>query len=143
MKDLKRFAKRVFPERFADEELVYVERKHPLLLIKELFLYGLVLALIAALPRYASRGPEIAKIVSWDKFWMIYMGAGAVVSALAYARYYEWKYDLFLVTNQRIIDYNRYFPFRRIVTEAELTRVQDSSYTVPGPGGQLFDYGNH
>lgn len=132
----------LFPEKFKDEEVVYLCRRHKVLLILDEVKVIMALAALAALPIIIKR----YDISFFDEYKglsaAVYAAAFAFLALALYARYYNWKYDLYIITDQRVIDSNRYFPFRKVFTEAELKKVQDSTYDVPDALGFFFHFGN-
>jgi len=133
---------KIFPEKFKQEGVVYICRRHKVLLIVDEVKVLIALAALIALPIVLDK----YEITLFDEYrgllTALYITAFALVATAFYARYYNWKYDLYIITNQRVIDSNRYFPFRKVFTEADLEKVQDSSYNVPGALGFFFHFGN-
>jgi len=60
----------------------------------------------------------------------------------AYKAYFDWRHDIYVVTNMRIIDYNKYFPWRKSITEANLSKIQDTHFNIPGLFGRMLGYGS-
>lgn len=139
---LRDYINRLFPEKFNGEDVVYICRRHKVLLlvdeIKVLFALAIIVAIPAILNKYEINYIDKHKNI----FTIFYIASLAFILLSFYAKYYNWKYDLYIITNQRIIDSNRYFPFRKVFTEAELGKVQDSTYYVPGALGYFFRFGN-
>lgn len=59
-----------------------------------------------------------------------------------FRKYIMWYYTTFVITNQRIIDYDQKGLFHRQVSEAVFEKIQDVSYNKKGPTQTLFNYGN-
>jgi membrane protein YdbS with pleckstrin-like domain len=52
-----------------------------------------------------------------------------------------WYYNVFIITNQRIIDLNQRGFFERVVSEASYEKVQDVSYRIKGVWQVILRYG--
>lgn len=59
-----------------------------------------------------------------------------------YIRFIDYYLDLWIVTNSRIIDIAQNGLFDRIITELELSRIQDVTTDVRGVFGTIFHYGD-
>ncbi|RPI55738.1 MAG: PH domain-containing protein [Chloroflexi bacterium] len=54
----------------------------------------------------------------------------------------NWGNDLYIVTNDRIIDTERLpLGFRSRRTETTFDKIQNVSFTIPGPVATIFDFG--
>ncbi len=58
------------------------------------------------------------------------------------AKFLHWFFNIFIVTNDRIIDIDFINLLYKDVAEAQLSRVQDISYNQKGIFGTMFNYGN-
>ena len=54
----------------------------------------------------------------------------------------HWFFNIYIVTNERIIDIDFKFLLYKHFSEAELHKIQDISFTSSGLGATLFNYGN-
>lgn len=57
---------------------------------------------------------------------------------------YSWVvyyFDVFVITDQRVIDIQQTGIFRRSVVEAPMSRIQDVTYNIAGFFATLFNYG--
>ena len=59
-----------------------------------------------------------------------------------YGQFIDYYLDLWIVTNDRIIDMEQHGLFRRTSTELDLFRIQDVTANITGVFGTLFDYGD-
>lgn len=84
------------------------------------------------LPLFSFRWPGVLVFV-------VAVGAGLLVLARTYA---EWRGNVFIVTDRRVIDVDRRGFFDRIVSEAPYDRVQDVSYGLKGAGGAILGCGS-
>lgn len=54
----------------------------------------------------------------------------------------HWFFNIYIVTNERIIDIDFKFLLYKHFSQAELNKIQDISFTSSGIGATLFNYGN-
>ncbi len=65
-----------------------------------------------------------------------------VTTGFALLNFLHWFFNIYIVTNERVIDIDfQYLLFKRF-SQAELERIQDISYTTGGIFATVFYYGN-
>ncbi len=65
-----------------------------------------------------------------------------VIAGFALVNFLHWFFNIYIVTNERVIDIDfQYLLFKRF-SQAELERIQDISYTAGGIIATVFNYGN-
>lgn len=65
-----------------------------------------------------------------------------VTVGFALVSFLHWFFNIYIVTNERVIDIDfQYLLFKRF-SQAELERIQDISYTAGGIFATVFHYGN-
>lgn len=65
-----------------------------------------------------------------------------VTTGFALVSFLHWFFNIYIVTNERVIDIDfQYLLFKRF-SQAELERIQDISYTAGGIFATIFHYGN-
>ena len=131
--------RRLFREQFPDERVILLLRKDLVFLLagmwQEILLaLGLVALVVAGL------------ILDWELvhkgwFWIAWLLGVLAVASWGFVDWFNWRYDLYIITDRRIVDSTRRFPFRKKLAEAQLDRVQDTSYTKDGLLANLFNYG--
>ncbi len=124
------------------EQVLLLCRRHWFFLYPRLVL----LVLVAIVPLIAlwvalgaadaldGAGRNVALIVSF--LWLLLWGVRTFLFK------YRYDNDIWVVTNQRIIDSVRTMPWNLRVTSADLTDVVDTSVNRSGVIRTLFDYGN-
>ncbi len=127
-------AKRYFEDQFDDEEVLFVFRKHPVVMRK-----GLILAafgpLIGVLP--AGLKPELGFGVLFGG-----MGAGFVLGGLLmFPSWLSWFYSVFIVTDQRLIQITQKGLFHRSVVDLSLSQIQMVNYEIAGLQETLLGFG--
>ena len=123
-----------FADQFDDEEVLFIFRKHPIVMRK-----GLV---------FGSLGPLIGIIPSAIKptlgfGW--FFGGFALGCLLGLAIYFPswiaWYYSLFIVTDQRFIQITQKGLFHRSVVDIGLNQVQMVNYEIAGLQETLLGFG--
>ena len=116
-----------------DEELVEILHRHWPSFAKP-GLISLVLIIVPLLFIKFIIASSAATIVL-----LVYLAG--VLAYLGY-RWVTWYFDVFIITDQRIIDIEQKGVFHRTVSEASLGRVQDVTYTVQGFLATLMNFGS-
>ncbi|RTK94248.1 PH domain-containing protein [Candidatus Saccharibacteria bacterium] len=123
-----------FDDQFDDEEVLFVFRKHPIVMRK-----GLILAclgpLIGVLP--AAIQPTLG-----FGFFFGGLAAGFVLGFLfILPSWIAWYYSVFIVTDQRFIQITQKGLFTRSVVDLGLSKIQSTNYEVRGVQATLLGFG--
>lgn len=65
-----------------------------------------------------------------------------LVIAFIYEQFLSWYFNVYIVTDERVIDYDFYNLLYKDVTDADLPKVQDVSVKMGGVAQVLFNYGD-
>lgn len=123
-----------FEDQFDDEEVLFVFRKHPLVMRKGLIL-GMLCLLIGVIP--AAVKPDLG--FGW---FLGGLGIGAIVGLLVFApSWISWYYSVFIVTDQRLIQITQKGLFHRSVVDMRLSQIQMVNYQVAGLQETLLGFG--
>jgi hypothetical protein len=127
-------ADKYFEDQFDDEEVLYVFRKHPVVMRK-----GLILAmfgpLIGVIP--ATIRPELG--FGW---FFGGLAAGIVLGILAMLpSWISWYFSVFIVTDQRLIQVTQKGLFNRSVIDMGLGQIQMVNYQIAGLQETLLGFG--
>ncbi len=52
-----------------------------------------------------------------------------------------WWWDVYILTNKRVIDFDQKTLFHKVVSEADLNNIQDTTYEIKGLWQTIFNYG--
>ena len=123
-----------FEDQFDDEEVLYVFRKHPIVMRKGLVL-GMLGPLIGIIP--AAVKPDLG-------FGIFFGGlAGGILLGLLlfFPSWIGWHFSVFIITNQRFIQITQKGLFHRAVADISLTQIQSINYEVSGLQETLLGFG--
>jgi hypothetical protein len=127
-------ADKYFDDQFDDEEVLYVFRKHPIVMRKGLVL-GMFGPLIGVLP--ATFKPELG--FGW---FFGGLALGILLGILLYLpSWIAWYFSVFIVTDQRLIQITQKGLFHRSVVDMGLNQIQMVNYQVVGLQETLLGFG--
>jgi Bacterial PH domain len=127
-------AEKYFDDQFDDEEVLYVFRKHPIVMRKGLILcmFG---PLIGVLP--ATFRPELG--FGW---FFGGLALGVLLGVLLYLpSWIAWYFSVFIVTDQRLIQITQKGFFHKSVVDMGLNQIQMVNYQVVGLQETLLGFG--
>jgi hypothetical protein len=123
-----------FDDQFEDEEVLYVFRKHPVVMRKGLILL-MVGPLLGIMP--AAFKPSLG--FGW---FFGGLAIGIVLSAVLFLPHWvAWFYSVYIVTDQRFIQINQKGFFNKSVVDIGLNQVQMVNYEIAGFQETLFGFG--
>ncbi|PIR76616.1 MAG: hypothetical protein COU32_01180 [Candidatus Magasanikbacteria bacterium CG10_big_fil_rev_8_21_14_0_10_42_10] len=124
------------------EQIVYEIRRHPITFIPIAFLFLVLLLVPVILYALISRifpellmGPR-----SYPLLVLLVSAYTLTMYLLFYVRFIDYYLDLWIVTNDRIIDIEQHNLFARSITELDLFRIQDVTVEMHGMFATLFNY---
>ena len=134
MKPHKKINNKIFRGQREDENIILVLHRHPATLFLSITKPLIIaIAIIIVLVVYVYSNPMLFSIL----FIMLLLSLIWV--------FYEWLcwwLDIFIVTDQRIIDIDQKSLFNKRVSEATWDKVQDVTYEIKGVTATFFDYGS-
>jgi hypothetical protein len=132
-----------FEDQFDDEEVLFVFRKHPIVMRKGLVfgmgawligpVYTIVLTMIYA------HNPE--KYPSISFFFLSLLASIAIGTIIFLPSYMSWYFSVFVVTNQRLIQITQKGFFHRSVVDMGLGQIQMVNYEIAGLQETLLGFG--
>ena len=129
-----------FPDQFDDEEVLYVFRKHPIVMRK-----GLIFASIGLLV-----GPLYTLILTYTNtanpptltfFFLSFLVSIGISGLLFFPAWMSWHFSVFIVTDQRFIQITQKGLFHRSVVDMGLGQIQMVNYEVSGLQETLLGFG--
>lgn len=123
-----------FEDQFDDEEVLFVFRKHPVVMRKGLVL-GLMGPLIGIIP--AAINPNLGLNMFFGG-----LVAGILLGILVFSpSWVSWHFSVFIVTDQRFIQITQKGLFHRAVSDLGLSQIQSVNYVVSGLQETLLGFG--
>jgi len=131
-----------FPGQMEGEKVIVYERKHWLVLLESLWLpllLVLICGLIACFITVLSRGKAQASPVILTFLWLVMVGPGLCWCSW---EVWDWRNDLYIVTNERVIHIERGPLVREMRDEASLEVIQDVHIVIKGKLRNVLDVGD-
>jgi hypothetical protein len=121
-----------FADQFDDEEVLFVFRKHPIVMRRGLII-GMLALLLGSLPSLF--------YLTYSSYF-IGLGCGAVVGAIFFLpSWIGWYFSVFIVTDKRLIQITQKGLFHRSVIDMGLNQIQMVNYQVAGLQETLLGFG--
>jgi len=129
-----------FDDQFDDEEVLYVFRKHPVVMRK-----GLIFGMAAWLV-----GPVYVMVLSllhpdnppsMGLFGLCLLGSIVLGTIIFMPWYISWYFSVFIVSDQRFIQITQKGLFNRTVVDMSLNQIQMVNYQVAGLQETLLGFG--
>lgn len=129
-----------FPDQFDDEEVLFVFRKHPIVMRR-----GLIFGSIGLLA-----GPLYTLILTYVKpdnpptmtfFYLSFVVSIGLCALLFFPSWMSWYYSVFVTTDQRFIQITQKGFFHRSVVDMSLPQIQMVNYEVAGFNETVLGFG--
>ena len=126
-----------FETKDKDEKIILLLRRHPITNLKWILL-TIVLIIVPSFVKYFGilesfpSGFDFVITLSWYLFIMAYV----------LENFLSWYFNVYFVTNHRVIDVDFYNLIDKKVSDANIEKIQDVSYTNFGVPRILFNYGD-
>jgi uncharacterized membrane protein YdbT with pleckstrin-like domain len=129
-----------FDDQFDDEEVLFVFRRHPIVMRKGL-IFGMGAWLI---------GPVYVLILTYAQpnnppslgLFGLSLLASIIIGTLVFMPWYiSWYFSVFIVTDQRFIQITQKGMFKRSVVDMSLNQIQMINYEVAGLQETLLGFG--
>ncbi len=131
-KDKQEQPEKLFEDQFDDEEVLFVFRKHPVVMRKGL-IFSMLAILAGTIPSLVK--PELS-------YFFIGLAAGFALGILIFMPYWiAWYYSVYIVTDQRLIQISRKGLFSKTVVDMSLDQIQSMNYSVSGLQETLLKFG--
>lgn len=123
-----------FEDQMDDENVLFVFRKHPIVMRKGL-VFGMLGPLVGILP--AAIKPDLGFGVFFGG-----LAAGIILGLLIFfPSWISWHFSVFIVTDQRFIQITQKRLFSRAVADLGLNQIQSINYEVSGLQETLLGFG--
>jgi len=132
--------RKYFEDQFDDETVLYVFRKHPIVMRK-----GLIISSVAVLvgPLYVLAMTYINpdNPPSMNFFFLSILGSFILSAILFLPSWMSWHFSVYIVTDQRLIQITQKGFFSRSVVDMSLRQIQMVNYEVAGLNETLLGFG--
>jgi len=124
--------KKYFDDQLDDEELLYVFKKHPIVMRRGL-IYAMIAILLGTLPSLMK--PEYSYLFGG-------LAAGFILAAIVMMpSWISWNYSVYIVTDQRLIQISQRGFWNKSVVDIGLNQIQMVNYEVAGLEETLLGFG--
>lgn len=121
-----------FEDQFDDEEILYVFKKHPIVMRKGLIVSSLALLL----------GTVPALIEATYAWFFGGLAGGLLLSILVFMPFWiTWYFSFYVITNQRMLQISRKGLFSHSTVGLSIDQIQMVNYQVSGVEQSLLGYG--
>lgn len=129
-----------FEDQFDDEEVLYVFRKHPVVMRR-----GLIISSVAVLV-----GPLYTLVLTYLRpesppsvtFFFLSMAASFILAGILFMpTWISWYFSVYIVTDQRFIQITQRGFFSRSVVDMSLRQIQMVNYQVAGLSETVLGFG--
>jgi hypothetical protein len=134
-------AKKEFPGQFQDEDVLFVFKRHPIVMRKGLIIMMVTILIGALVGMFMSR--DSATIPTFLKQFFTPIGIGFAVGAVGLFYYWiGWYYSICIVTNKRLLQIKQKGIFKsRSVNDINLGRILSVNYEISGMLETLLGFG--
>lgn len=130
-----------FPDQFEDEEVLYVFRKHPIVMRRGIIWgsLGLLVGPLYTLILTYTRPPE--QVPTMTFFYLSFLVSVILAAILFFPSWMSWHFSVFVVTDKRFIQITQKGLFHRSVVDMALPQIQMINYEVSGLQETLLGFG--
>jgi hypothetical protein len=129
-----------FPDQFDDEEVLYVFRKHPIVMRRGL-IWGSLGLLVGPLYTLILTYTHSANPPTLTFFYLSFLVSIGIASLLFFPSWMSWYYSVFIVSDKRFIQITQRGFFHRSVVDMALNQIQMVNYEVSGLQETLLGFG--
>jgi hypothetical protein len=129
-----------FPDQFDDEEVLYVFRKHPIVMRRGL-IWGSLGLLVGPLYTLVLTYTNSANPPSLNFFYLSFLVSIGLAALLFFPSWMSWYYSVFIVSDQRFIQITQKGFWHRSVVDMGLSQIQMVNYEISGLQETLLGFG--
>lgn len=129
-----------FEDQFEGEEVLFVFRKHPIVMRRGL-IFGLAAWLIGPIYTLILTYVRPNDLPSMTFFFLSLLGSILIGCLILFPSWIGWYYSVFIVTDQRLIQITQKGLFNRSVVDLSLSQIQMVNYQIAGLQQTLLGYG--
>lgn len=129
-----------FDDQFDDEEVLYVFRKHPIVMRKGL-IWGSIGLLVGPVYTLVMTFMHPDSPPSLTFFYLSFLASLVVSGILFFPAWMSWFFSVFILTDQRFIQITQKGFFHRSVSDIPLNLIQSINYQISGVEQTLLGFG--
>ncbi len=128
----KKLPHKYFSDQYDDEEVLLVFNKHPVVMRKGL-IFGMLAIALGTIPSFFK--PEMSVLG-------LGLLGGLVLGGLVFLpSWINWRFSIYIITDQRLIQITQKGLFKRSVVDLALTQIQMVNYSINGFQETLLGFG--
>ncbi|OGY31099.1 MAG: hypothetical protein A3A61_04040 [Candidatus Woykebacteria bacterium RIFCSPLOWO2_01_FULL_43_14] len=132
-----------FDNQLEGEKIVLVLRKHWFTNLRWVFTSVVLLFFPAILLNVLLVGsPELVNSVPLNYQMVLTLLWYLMVLGFTFEQFLMWYFNVYIVTNKRIVDVDFFGLFYKQISETEIDKVQDITHRVAGIPNTFFNYGD-
>lgn len=133
-------AHKYFEDQFDDEEVLFVFRKHPIVMRKGLVWasLGLLVGPLATLVMVYARPDDPP---SMNFFFLSLLASFVLCGIIFTPSWIAWNFSVYIITDQRLIQIKQQGLFNRSVVDMGLRQIQMVNYEIAGLTETVFGFG--
>jgi uncharacterized membrane protein YdbT with pleckstrin-like domain len=132
-----------FADQFDDEEVLYVFRKHPIVMRRGIVWWavGMLAGPLYVLTLTILYKNDPDKFPTTGMFFVYMLGSVVLSLILLAPSFISWYFSIFIVTDQRFIQITQKGLFHRSVADVGLEHIQSVNYEVAGLQATMLGFG--
>ncbi len=127
-----------FDSREDDEEIILVLRRHWFTNLS----WIIIAILMAIFPVLISYFPLFLNLIPTNLNLTLLIFWYLLTFAIAFEQFLSWYFNVFIITEERVIDIDFYNLIDKKISEAKISMIQDVTSVVGGVSQTLFNYGS-
>lgn len=126
-----------FETQESEEKIILVLRRHWITNVGWI-IRGIILAVLPLVLVYTVNLPFIPLAYQLTLYWIWYL----ILTGFFLERFLDWFFNVFIITDERIVDFDFYGMIYKEISDAKIENIQDVTYKVAGFLPNLLDYGD-
>lgn len=127
----------------AGEKVMWVFRRHPITNLG----WVLITVVLFLVPHFVSAytaftGISFFETLPWRYNFIFYTFWYLFVFGYAFENFISWFFNVYIVSNKRVVDVDFFGLIHRRISEAELQDIEDITHQINGAAQIIFNYGS-
>lgn len=126
-----------FENQEEEEKLILLLRRHTITNIPWIF----ITAILIVIPFFYQLFP-LFDFLPKHYLPILFLGWYLLIVAFVFENFLLWFYNIYIITDERIIDVDFYHVLYKEISDAKIDKIQDVSYNQRGIFQAMFNYGD-